>query len=162
MRKIKLVVPGMILLLLSCGLSKIAQAHDDSHVVTYTINEISEIAITGAPHLDIIAPAAGNQPAADTDATCTYALTINGANKKITGVINTDMHEDTTLSIELVAPSGHAEAAALLSTVAAELTDAMSPIADASSGITYVLNATVDADPVIDEVRTVTLTVSTD
>jgi hypothetical protein len=167
MRKITFFTTGMVLLLLHCGLFGIANADNtDTQVVTYIIDNIAELEVTGTPTMQIVAPAAGDQPADDTDATTSYALTINGVNKKVTGQITTggNMPDDTTLAINLAVPSGASEGATLLSTVAADLTNSMTPIADADSAITYVFHATVDADPIPapGAAKTITLTVADD
>jgi lipoprotein-anchoring transpeptidase ErfK/SrfK len=56
-----------------------------TQIVTYSVNSINEISVTGAPTLTIIAPAAGSLLADAEDSTTTYAITTNGSGLKITG-----------------------------------------------------------------------------
>lgn len=130
--------------------------------VTYEVQAINELAVTGATaSVTVNTATAGSGPSVATDSTTSYAITTNESNRKITGVINTDMPSGVTLSATLVAPTGGTSSGKkALSTVATDLVTGISTLNESSKGITYELAATTAAGVVASATKTVTLTIT--
>ena len=90
--KTRLIIAAAMALVL--GLSSLALAGSTAtQSVTYEVQEINEISVSGDPGSLIINTAtAGSEPNDATDKSTTYAITTNGSNKKITGAIDTDIY----------------------------------------------------------------------
>ena len=85
-------------------------ADNVAQTVTYQVSAINEISVSGNPGaLIVITAVPGSQPTAVTDATTTYAITTNIANKKITGALNTAMPANTSLESDPRGPDGRNE-----------------------------------------------------
>src|SRR5665811_1714755 len=82
-----------------------AQAQSDGQTVEYSVASIQQIALSGAPHLDIITATAGTPAASIDDATATYAIWTNTSGCTITASA-TAMPSGLTLSANLTAPTG--------------------------------------------------------
>lgn len=133
-----------------------------TQTVTYQVAAINEAAISGDPESLIISTAtAGSEPDEVSDATTTYAVTTNGNNKKITGRIDSNMPEGTTLKINLTAPEGAtSQGDQVLSTMDTDLVTGISKKKGSSLTITYTFSATVEAGVVASDSKTVTLTIT--
>jgi len=131
-----------------------------NQTVTYKVQAIDQISVSGDPGPLIINTAtAGQQPTDATDTSTTYAITTNGTGKKITGAIDTAMPTGVTLKINLLAPTGATSAGnVVLGIIAADLVTGISQVAESGLTITYTLSATVAATPG-SGTRTVTLTI---
>lgn len=129
--------------------------------VTYTIGSIDAITVSGNPGpLNVTAATAGNQPTSATDSSTTYAVTTNNTSRIVTGSVATSMPTGTSLSVNLVAPSGGSSAGAVdLTTTAQSLVTGISNVAQGSLTITYILTATVSAAQVVGATNTVTYTI---
>jgi hypothetical protein len=130
-----------------------------TQTVSYSTQAISEISVSGNPGALVVnAATAGQNPDEATDSATAYAVTTNQSNKKITGAIDSDMPADTTLKINLVAPTGGtSQGDVALSTAAANLVTGISLLAESDKMITYRFSALPSAG-VITGSRTVTLT----
>jgi hypothetical protein len=148
------------LLLLTCG--AVFGANTAQQTVTFEVQAIDEMGVSGNPAALIVSTAtAGSQPDDATDNSTTYAITTNGTNKKITGAIDSAMPANTTLQVNLTAPTGGSSAGAVtLTTSAADLVTAISQLAESGLTVTYTLSATVAAGVVASDTRTVTLTLT--
>jgi len=137
-------------------------ADSDTQTVTYEVQAINEIAVSGDPGALIVSTAtAGSEPDEVTDATTTYDITTNGTGKKITGAIDTAMPANTTLKINLAAPTGGTSAGDVaLTVVAADLVTGITTLAETAKTITYKFSATVAAGVVASASKTVTLTIA--
>jgi hypothetical protein len=158
--KTRLIIAAAMALVL--GLSSLALAGSTAtQSVTYEVQAINEISVSGDPGSLIINTAtAGSEPNDATDNSTTYAITTNGSNKKITGEIDTAMPTDVTLKVNLQAPTGGTSAGAVtLTSTAADLVTGISTVAQSGLTITYTLSATVDAGVVASASKTVTLTI---
>lgn len=137
-------------------------ADSDTQTVTYEVQAINELAVSGNPGaLTISTATAGDAPDAVTDATTTYAITTNETNRKITGAINTNMPDGVTLSVTLATPAGGTSAGKKsLSTSATDLVTGISTLNESGKAITYELAATSAAGVVASASKTVTLTIT--
>ncbi|MHB0937190.1 MAG: hypothetical protein ACYDCO_03120 [Armatimonadota bacterium] len=137
-------------------------ANSATQTVTYEVSAINEISVSGNPGaLTVSTATAGSQPNSVSDSSTTYAITTNGTSMKITGAINTNMPANTTLSVNLTAPTGGTSAGATsLSTVAADLVTGITTLAESGKTIAYTLSATVTAGVVGSASKTVTLTIA--
>jgi len=139
-----------------------AFAQTATQTVTYEVQAINEISVSGNPGALIVSSAtAGSEPTAATDATTTYAITTNGSSKKITGSINTAMPANTSLSVTLAAPTGGSSAGAVALTASAQdLVTAISTLAESALSISYSFSADAAAGVIASAQKTVTFTVA--
>ena len=157
----KLIILASMALLL--GLFASAYAADNtSQTVTYEVQAINEITVSGNPGALVISTAtAGSEPDAATDATTSYSVTTNGTNKRITGSIDTAMPANTALLVSLTAPTGGSSAGQVtLSTTAQDLVTGISTLAESGLTISYEFTANAAAGVVASSTKTVTLTVA--
>ena len=133
-----------------------------TQTVTFEVQAIDEISASGDPGaLTISTATAGSEPTDATDNSTTYAVTTNGTNKKITGDIDSDMPSNTTLQVNLGAPTGGSSSGDVtLSTTAADLVTGITQRAESGLTVSYTLSATVAAGVVASDTRTVTLTLT--
>lgn len=140
-------------------------ANNDSATITFEVQAINELAISGDPGALVISTAtAGSEPDAVSDATTTYAITCNETGHKITAQIDSAMPANVTLTIELEACSTSISPGPVdISDATAKdvLTD-IDLVAESGKTITYGLAATVAAGVVASQSRTVTLTLISD
>ena len=153
-----LVVFGFLFGLIGLALA----ANTAQQTVTFQVDAIDEISASGNPaNLVVNTAVPGNQPDDDTDNSTSWAVTTNGANKKMTGDVNANMPANVTLQTNLTAPTGGSSAGDMsLSTTAADLVTAITQVAESGLTITYTLSATIDAGVVAQDTRTVTLTLT--
>jgi len=137
-------------------------ADNVTQTVTYEVQAINEITVSGNPGALVISTAtAGSQPTTATDATTSYSVTTNGTNKKITGSIDTAMPANTSLLVTLTAPTGGSSAGQVaLSTTAQDLVTGISTLAESGLTISYEFTADAAAGVVASSTKTVTLTVA--
>ncbi|MEJ2611808.1 MAG: hypothetical protein P8179_17455 [Candidatus Thiodiazotropha sp.] len=148
---------------LALALSRtILGADVSTHVMTFDFQAINEISITGNPNLTIASATAGEQPQEVTNSLSTWAITTNGANKRITASIDTAMPTNVTLKINVTAPSGSgtSQGDVTLTTSSADVVTGISSVADSSLTVTYKLSATTQAGVLPSDTRTVTFTLS--
>jgi hypothetical protein len=160
---LKKLIAGLAVLVVVFALSGLALAANTANqTVTYEVSAINEVSVSGDPaNLVVNTATAGSEPTADTDNTTTWALTTNESTKKMTGSINTDMPANTTLQVNLNAPTGGSSAGDVtLSITAADLVTSISTVAESGLTITYTLSATVAAGVVAQAQKTVTLTLT--
>ncbi len=162
MRRNSVVLLSVTLLLVGLFSTAVHGADSDTQTVTYEVQAINEIAVSGDPGALIVSTAtAGSEPDEVTDATTTYDITTNGTGKKITGAIDTAMPANTTLKINLAAPTGGTSAGDVaLTVVAADLVTGITTLAETAKTITYKFSATVAAGVVASASKTVTLTIA--
>jgi hypothetical protein len=149
-------------IVISIGLSSPAFAADNSaQTITYEVQSINEIAVSGNPGALVVNTAvAGSQPTAATDATTTYSITTNSSFKKITGMLSAAMPANTALRLTLTAPTGASSAGQVTLTASAQdLVTGISTLAEGGLGISYEFSATLSAGIISSAQRTVTLTV---
>jgi len=152
----------LVMALATFGFSASAQAADSAtQTVTFEVQAINEISVTGNPSLTINTATPGSEPTAATDNSATYAITTNGKGKTITAAINTAMPTGLTLKVSLAAPTGGTSAGdVILSTTAADVVTGVVPVAESDLTITYTLEATIKAGVVNSTTRDVTFTIT--
>jgi hypothetical protein len=143
------------------GASSLAKAQTATQTVTFAVNAINTISISGTPSLTITTATAGSAPTSVTDASSTWAVTTNQTGAKITASIASNMPAGLTLSVNLAAPTGATSNGSLaLSTTSADLVDGITKLAQNSLTATYTLSATAAAGVVASSTRVVTYTIS--
>ena len=135
-------------------------ANTATQVVTYEVQAINEISVSGNPGALIVSTAtAGQQPNEVLDNSTTYNITTNETNKTITGALAVAMPAGVTLKINLVAPTGATSVGDVtLTTTAQNLVTGITKVAEGGKVITYKLSATVSAGVITSSTNTVTLT----
>jgi hypothetical protein len=159
-KKVQFLILGLVAVLWISGLS--LAGNSGSQTVTFQVAAINEIATSGSPAALVVSSAlAGSQPSDAVNSVTTYAISTNESTKKITGALDSAMPANTTLKINLAAPTGAASAGDVaLTTTAADLVTGISKVAESGKTITYTFSATVAAGVIPPTNRTVTLTVT--
>ena len=143
------------------GASGLAKAQTATQTVTFAVNAINVVSVSGSPTLTVTTAAAGSGPTSVTDATSSWAVTTNQTGAKITASIASNMPAGLTLSVNLAAPTGATSNGSLaLSTISADLVDGITKVAQSSLSVTYTLAATAAAGVVSSATRVVTYTIS--
>ena len=147
-------------LALVAATSGIARAQTATQIVTFQVNAINQISVSGSPSLLISTATAGSAPTSVT-AAATWAVTTNQTGAKITASINSAMPAGLTLSANLAAPTGATSAGLqALSTTAVDAVTGITKLAQGALGVTYQLDATPAAGVVASTTRTVTYTIT--
>lgn len=143
----------------------VGTAHAQStanHSVTYQVSAINQLAVTGSPSLTVSTATAGSAPNAVTDATGTWAVSTNAANKKLTVALNSNMPTGVTLEVGAAAPTGATSTSfQTLSTAAVDLVTGIATTSASGLSLTYRLSATLAAGVVASASKTVTYTLVT-
>lgn len=131
-------------------------ANTATQTITFEVQAVNDITVSGDPGL---LQATSTTPA--TDSSTTYDITTNDTSKKITGVLDFAMPAETTLEVELAAPTGATSAGAVaLSAVAADLVTGINTVSESGLSITYTFSATALAGVIASDTRTVTFTIT--
>ncbi|MEW5928646.1 MAG: hypothetical protein AB1941_14355 [Gemmatimonadota bacterium] len=137
-----------------------AAAQTATQSVSYEVQAINQISVTGSPSLVISTATAGSAPTS-ASASGSYAITTNETGKKITAQIDSDMPTGVTLTVSLAAPGAAASAGAVvLSTTPVDAVTGISTVSQSGLSVGYGLSATVAAGVVPAGSRTVTYTVT--
>ena len=147
---------GLLLIIVALGTSSLALAADTAtQTVTIQVDSVNDITVSGDP-----APLIATSATPATDNSTTYDLTTNGTGLKITGEIDTDVPADTTLTVELTAPTGATSLNAVaLSTTPADLVTGIGTLSETGLEIAYEFSALASAGTVASQTRTVTFTI---
>lgn len=138
-----------------------AAAQTATQTVTFQVDPINQISVTGTPSLSITAATAGSAPTSVTATGATYAVTTNQTGAKITGQIGSAMPSGVTLSVTLGAPSGATSAGEqALTTSAVDLVTGITKLNASGLSITYGLAATSAAGVITATTRVVTYTIT--
>jgi hypothetical protein len=136
-------------------------AQTATQTVTFQVDAINQISVSGTPTLVINTATAGSAPTDATYSTSSWAVTTNQSTAKITGSIPTAMPTGLTLSANLTAPAGASSAGATsLGTSAVDLVTGITKVAAGSLNLTYTLSATTAAGVVTSQTRLVTYTIT--
>ena len=128
--------------------------------VSFQVDAINQIAVTGAPTLLINTAVAGAAPTSATSTGATWAVTTNQTTAKITASINANMPAGVTLSATLGAPAGATSAGIKsLSTTTVDMVTGITKLSASGLAISYQLDATAAAG-VQSGSRTVTYTIT--
>jgi opacity protein-like surface antigen len=139
------------------SLSSLALAADSTtQIVTFEVQAVNDISVSGDP-----GPLVTIAGSSATDNSTTYSITTNEANKKITGELDADMPPNTTLEINLAAPTGASSLGDVaLSSAPADLVTGIGILSESGLAITYTFTADVGAGVIASDTRTVTLTIT--
>lgn len=131
-----------------------------TQTVSFEVEGIDQLSVTGSPSLVISSATAGGAPA-DATANATYAISTNQTDRKITAQMDSDMPAGVTLSASVAAPSGATSTGAQpLSTEAVDVVTGISTLNESGKNITYTLSATSAAGVVPASSREVTYTIT--
>ena len=136
-------------------------AQTATQTVTFQVDAINQVGVTGSPTLDINTATAGSAPTSVTSSGNSWAVTCNQTGAKITGSIASNMPAGLTLSANLGAPTGATSAGLKsLSTVAVDLVTGITKVNASGLSLTYQLDATTAAGVVTSSTRVVTFTIT--
>jgi hypothetical protein len=136
-----------------------AAAQTATQTVTFQVDAINQVGVTGSPTMDILAAVAGSAPTSVTSAGNTWAVTCNQTGAKITASINSAMPAGVTLSATLGAPAGGTSAGIMsLSTTAVDMVTGITKLNASALTLTYQLDATAAAGVITSTTRVVTYT----
>jgi hypothetical protein len=137
-----------------------ASAQTATQSVTFQVDAINQIALSGSPSLVVNTATAGSAPT-QASAAATWAVTTNQTGAKITASINSAMNAGLTLQVNLSAPAGATSAGAqTLSTTAVDVVTGITKLAQSGISVGYTLDATAAAGVVSSTSRTVTYTIT--
>ena len=157
MKLSSILVSGMIVAVAATS----AAAQTATQTVTFQVDAINQVGVTGSPTLDINAAVAGNAPTSVTSAGNTWAVTCNQTGAKITASIGVAMPAGVTLSATLGAPAGATSAGIKsLSTAAADMVTGITKLNASALALTYQLDATAAAGVITSTTRVVTYTIT--
>jgi len=141
--------------------SRGALAQSTTQTVTFQVDAINQIAVTGSPSLLINAASAGSAPTSVTSSGNSWAVTTNQTGAKITASIATAMPTGVTLSATLGAPAGATSAGVkALGTTAVDMVTGITKLNSSSLSLTYQLDATAAAGVVNSATEVVTYTIT--
>jgi hypothetical protein len=136
-------------------------AQTATQIVTFQVDPVNQLGVTGAPVLHITTSVAGNTPVSVTSSGSTLALTTNQTNAKITATLSAPMPAGVTLSASLAAPAGAASAGIkALGTTAVDLVTTITHVNASALTLIYQLDATPAAGVVASSTRVVTYTIT--
>ena len=138
-----------------------AEAQTATQTVTFQVDAINQVAVSGTPTLAISAAVAGGAPTSVTSTGNTWAVTTNQTGAKITASIGSAMPTGVTLSANMGAPSGGTSAGYLsLGTTAVDLVTGITRLNASGLALSYKLDATSAAGVVSSTTRVVTYTIT--
>jgi len=142
-------------------MSRGALAQTTTQTVTFEVDAINQIAVTGTPSLLINAASAGSAPTSVTSSGNSWAVTTNQTGAKITASIPTAMPAGVTLSATLAAPGGATSAGIkALGTTSVDMVTGITKVNASSLSLTYQLDATAAAGVVTSATKVVTYTIT--
>jgi hypothetical protein len=151
----------LIIALLVSAAAASANAQTATQTVTFQVDAINQVAVSGTPTLAISAAVAGGAPTSVTSTGNTWAVTTNQTNAKITASIGSAMPTGVTLSANLGAPSGATSAGYLtLSTTAVDVVTGITKLNATALSLGYKLDATSAAGVIASTTRVVTFTIT--
>jgi hypothetical protein len=147
--------------LLVAMIATTASAQTATQTVTFQVDAINLIGVTGTPSLVVNSATAGSAPTAATSSGNTWAVTTNQTGAKITASIASNMPAGLTLSATMGAPAGATSAGIKsLSTTAVDMVTTITKLAASGLALTYQLDATAAAGVVTSTTRVVTFTIT--
>jgi len=151
---------------LLAGAANVATAQTTTQTVTFAVNAINRISVSGPASLTINSATAGSAPTSASTAGLTWAITTNQSNQKVTAELTAasggNMPSGLTLNATLAAPSvGTSDGAVSLSTTPVRLISGLTQVAQSGMALTLSLDATVAAGVVASATRDILYTVTT-
>ena len=142
-------------------LSHSAFAQSATQTVTFEVDAINQIAMTGSPSLLINAATAGSAPTSVTSSTNSWAVTTNQTGSTISASVAAAMPAGVTLSVQLAAPSGGTSTGMqAIGTTAVSLVTGVTKVNATGLGVTYQLAATAAAGVITSSTKVVTYTIT--
>jgi len=147
------------LLIMAAAIS--AKAQTATQTLTFQVDAINQVAVSGTPSLQITAAVAGGAPTSATSSGNSWAVTTNQTGAKITASIGSALPGGVTLSATLGAPSGATSAGNQpLGTAAVDMVTGITKLNASGLSLTYQLDATAAAGVVSSTTRVVTYTIT--
>ncbi len=143
------------------GYSLLWGATTATATITYSVESIDTIAISGNPGPLVVNTAtAGSDPSTAIDNSTTFAVTTNNDSRNITCAVSSSMPTGVSLGINMDAPTGATSMGYIdMTTTPVIVVSGISNVAQASLGISYILEATVNAAQVSSATNIVTFTI---
>jgi hypothetical protein len=147
--------------LLTC-IGTAASAQTATQTVTFQVDAINQVGVTGSPSLTVNAAVAGSAPTQVASNGHSWAVTTNQTNAKITASIASNMPSGLTLQATLgVGATGATSTGAkTLSTVAQDMVTGLTKVNATGLALSYTLDATSAAGVVTSSSRVVTFTIT--
>ncbi len=148
--------------LLTCVASAAVSAQTATQTVTFQVDAINQVGVTGSPSLTVNTATAGSAPTQVSSSGHTWAVTTNQTGAKITASIASNMPAGLTLQATLgVGATGASSAGAkTLSTVAQDMVTGLTKVNATGLTLSYTLDATAAAGVVTSSSRVVTFTIT--
>ena len=138
-----------------------AAAQTATQTVTFQVDAVNQISVSGSPTMAITAAVAGNAPTSVTSSGNSWAVTCNQSTAKITASIGSNMPAGVTLSANLGAPAGATSAGLKsLSTAAVDVVTGITKLNASGLTLSYQLDATSAAGVITSTTRVVTYTIT--
>jgi len=138
-----------------------AAAQTATQTVTFQVDPVNQVGVSGSPSMAITAAVAGNAPTTVTSVANSWAVTTNQSTAKITASIASAMPAGLTLSAQLAAPSGATSAGLVpLGTTAVDAVIGITKQHASGLSLSYQLQATSAAGVIGSTTRVVTLTIT--
>jgi hypothetical protein len=139
-----------------------ASAQTATQTVTFEVDAINQVGVSGSPSLTINSAVAGNAPTQAASTGHTWAVTTNQTGAKITANIASNMPTGLTLQATMgVGSTGATSAGAkTLSTVAQDMVTGLTKVNATGLTLSYTLDATAAAGVVTSATRVVTFTIT--
>jgi hypothetical protein len=138
-----------------------AQAQTAQQTVTFQVDAINQVSVSGSPSLTVTTAVAGSAPVAATSTGHNWAVTTNQTGAKITASIPSAMPAGLTLSATMGAPAGATSAGQqALGVTAVDMVTGISKLNATGLSLSYQLDATAAAGVVSSSTRVVTYTIT--
>jgi len=148
--------------LLTCVAVAAASAQTATQTVTFQVDAINQVGVTGSPSLAVNTAVPGSAPTQVSSTGHTWAVTTNQTGAKITASIASNMPAGLTLQATLGAGATGATSAGAktLSTVAQDMVTGLTKVNATGLPLSYTLDATAAAGVVTSTSRVVTFTIT--
>lgn len=157
MKLSSILISGLIV----AGAATSASAQTATQTVTFQVDAVNQVGVTGSPTMAITAAVAGSAPTSVTSSGNTWAVSTNQSTAKITASIGSAMPAGVTLSATLGAPAGATSAGLKsLSTTAVDVVTGITKLNASGLSLTYQLDATSAAGVISSTTRVVTYTIT--
>lgn len=157
MKRSAIIISGMFV----AAIATSAAAQTATQTVTFQVDAINQVAVSGTPSMAITAAVAGGAPTTVTSSGNTWAVTTNQTGAKITASIGSAMPTGVTLSANLGAPAGGTSAGLKsLSTTAVDVVTGITKLNASGLTLSYQLDATSAAGVITSTTRVVTYTIT--
>ena len=148
------------------GATSVATAQTATQTVTFAVNAINRISVSGPASLTVNTATAGSQPSDAVSSGITWAITTNQASQKVTAELTAasggDMPAGLTLTADMAQPSGAStDGAQALSTTPVRLVNGITRVAQSGMALTLTLSANVSAGSVASTTRDILYTITT-